>query len=487
VIAAAGDIACDPGDPDYRNGNGTSTACRQRYTSDLMVGAGLSAVLPLGDNQYTDGTLSKYQAVYDPTWGRVKSITRPVVGNHEPDSATGYFDYFNGVGNSNGPAGERGKGYYSYDLGAWHLIALNSNCGTVPCGVGSAQEQWLRGDLGAHPDSCKLAYYHHARFSSGHDGDNTFMQPIWQALYDGGVDIVLNGHSHDYERFAPMDANGNLDNLRGIREFVVGTGGAFFTGISSGRPNSLVRRNDTYGVLKLELHPTSYEWEFEPEAGKTFSDSGTGTCHLPGYARPRAATPTTLALVPDYRQCSAGNGSHGAPLAAPSCGPPIQSSPNLTVGTPDANGKAANSTGRVTLQTIGESPINPDNGDQADVRITFGLQGVFNKSDMTDYTGELDAVADVRMTDRQNGPLSDLPATVVDYPLRFTVTCASTGAEGGTCQTTTTVDGLSAGAVREGKRSVWELVSFDVFDGGPDGVASTEDNSLFAVPGLFAP
>src|SRR5438093_209035 len=133
VIAASGDIACDPGDSGFNKGNGTSTRCRQKYTSNLLVNAGLAGVLTLGDNQYDSAALSAFKASYDPSWGRVKSMTHPSLGNHESGSATGYFDYFNGVGVSSGPAGQRGKGYYSYDIGAWHLIALNSNCGTVSC------------------------------------------------------------------------------------------------------------------------------------------------------------------------------------------------------------------------------------------------------------------------------------------------------------------------------------------------------------------
>jgi acid phosphatase type 7 len=292
VIAAAGDIACDPADPNYVAGFGTSGACRQRYTSDLLVNAGLSAVLPLGDNQYNSGSLSNYRASYDPSWGRVKPITRPVLGNHEPGSASGYFDYFNGSGVNNGPAGERGKGYYSFDVGTWHLIALNSNCSRVPCSTGSAQERWLRADLASHRNACTLAYWHHPRFSSGHDGDNQFMQPIWQALFDADADVVLVGHSHDYERFAPQNARGRKDTARGIRQFVVGTGGAFFTGIGGVRPNSEVRQNNTYGVLKLTLHPTGYDWRFVPEAGKQFSDAGSDVCHTAAFAAPPSAPPS---------------------------------------------------------------------------------------------------------------------------------------------------------------------------------------------------
>lgn len=275
VIYAAGDIACAPGDPV------TATKCREQKTADIIVNGGASKALALGDLQYNSASLSNMRASYDQSWGRVKSITRPVLGNHE-STGTGYFDYFNGSGVNNGPAGERGKGYYSYDVGSWHLIALNSNCARVPCNAGSAQEQWLRADLAANPRTCTLAYWHHPRFSSGHDGDGTFMQDIWKALYDNNADLVLVGHSHDYERFAPMNTNGSLDRSRGMREFVVGTGGAFFTGISGAKPNSEVRQNTTFGVLKLTLHPTSYDWKFVPEAGKTFTDSGTEACHGAG-------------------------------------------------------------------------------------------------------------------------------------------------------------------------------------------------------------
>jgi len=277
VIAAAGDIACDPDDPGYNGGTGTSTRCRQRATSDLLVGAGLAAVLPLGDIQYDSASLSNINAVYDPTWGRVKSISRPVLGNHE-SGGTGYFDYFNGPGASDGPAGARGRGYYSFDVGSWHLVALNSNCARVPCSAGSEQERWLRADLAAHPADCTLAYWHHPRYSSGHDGSNSFMQPLWAALYEADAEIVLSGHSHDYERFTPLDNDGRPDPARGIRQFVVGTGGAFFTGIGSRIANSEAAQNDTFGVLKLTLHSSSYDWQFTP-AGGLFADSGSGPCH----------------------------------------------------------------------------------------------------------------------------------------------------------------------------------------------------------------
>lgn len=283
VIAAAGDIGCDPTDPGYNGGNGTADRCRQRATSDLLVGAGLAAVLPLGDIQYVSPTAARIKAVYDPTWGRVKSISRPVLGNHDGAGA-GYFDYFNGPGAPNGPAGPRGRGYYSYDVGAWHIVALNSNCTQVSCGAGSIQERWLRADLAAHPAACTLAYWHHPRYSSGHDGSHITLSAFWSALHAAGAEVVLSGHSHNYERFAPKNAQGKLSPT-GIRQFVVGTGGAFMTGIGTSRiSGSEVIQNDTFGVLKLILHSTGYDWRFVPIAGRTWTDAGSGQCHGPGGA-----------------------------------------------------------------------------------------------------------------------------------------------------------------------------------------------------------
>jgi acid phosphatase type 7 len=308
VIAAAGDIACSPSSSNYNGGNGTSDACRMKYTSDLLVNAGLAAVLPLGDTQYDTAKLTSFTSSYDPTWGRVKSITRPAIGNHEylTSGAAGYFDYFNGTGSFTGPAGDRDRGYYSFDVGTWHLIALNSSdqCTIVACGAGSAQEAWLKADLAAHPNYCTLAYWHHPFFSSGHDGNLAAMQPMVQDLYNADADLILGGHAHNYERFAPQNPSAQLDTARGIRQFVVGVGGAFFTAIGTTKPNSQVRQNNTYGVLKLTLHPTSYDWQFVSEAGKTFADSGSGTCHGSGSPTPDTTKPT----APGNLTATAGQG-----------------------------------------------------------------------------------------------------------------------------------------------------------------------------------
>jgi acid phosphatase type 7 len=213
----------------------------------------------------------------------MKAITGPAAGNHDyqTSSATGYFDYFNGTGNATGAAGARGKGYYSYDVGAWHLISLNSNCGNAGgCGTGSPQLAWLESDLAAHPNDCTLAYWHHPRFSSGGThGNEGEVQPLWQALQDAGAEVVLSGHEHNYERFAPQTAVGTPDPDTGIREFVVGTGGRSHYGFGTIKANSEVRNSSTYGVLELTLHPKTYDWKFRPEAGKTFTDSGSASCH----------------------------------------------------------------------------------------------------------------------------------------------------------------------------------------------------------------
>ncbi len=280
VLGAAGDIACDPASPYWSaTGNGKNpNDCREKQTSDILVSlrqAGqLSAVADLGDDVYENGAYQNYITSYDPTWGRLKDITRPAPGNHEylTKAASGYYQYFGAA------AGDPKKGYYSYDLGSWHIIVMNSNCSQVGgCSKGSPQETWLSNDLSQHAGQCTLAYWHHPLYSSGEHGDFTGMQTIWQDLYNYGTSVVLSGHSHDYERFAPQDANGKADP-NGIREFVVGTGGKNHTGLYDLQPNSEVFNDKTYGILKLTLHSNSYDWQFMPEAGKTFTDSGTGTC-----------------------------------------------------------------------------------------------------------------------------------------------------------------------------------------------------------------
>jgi len=206
---------------------------------------------------------------------------RPVVGNHEyrDPGAAGYFDYFNGPGVADGPAGPRDKGYYSYDLGAWHVVVLNSNCNFVGCFEDSAQERWLRADLAAHPDRCTLAYWHHPRHSSVQRIENRSVQPLWAALAEAGADLVLTGHVHHYERIAPLNADGAIDRRNGMRSFVVGTGGRNYQRLPVRKAYSEAANTDTFGVLMLELRPDGYGWLFAPEPGDDFTDTGSGPCH----------------------------------------------------------------------------------------------------------------------------------------------------------------------------------------------------------------
>lgn len=281
VIAAVGDIACDPGTRAFNGGNGTATNCRQKAVSDLVVNAGYTAVLTLGDIQYEDGEYAKFMQSYDPSWGRVKAVTRPVPGNHEylTKDAAGYFQYFGAA------AGDPAKGYYSYSLGSWHLIAINSQCSKASgCHAASPQHTWLRDVLAANKNRCVLAYWHHPRFSSGRHGSHRQMTTIWNTLVTEGADVVLSGHDHSYERFeaigvTPASSEQPVLDANGIRSFVVGNGGKNLTPFTKPPLTGAAVRNDhTYGVLKLTLHPESYDWQFVPEAGKTWTDGGSTRC-----------------------------------------------------------------------------------------------------------------------------------------------------------------------------------------------------------------
>jgi acid phosphatase type 7 len=263
VLIGAGDIA------DCKDLSGAEATAK---LLDQFSGT----VMAVGDLAYPDGSKENFTC-YDRTWGRVKSRTRPAPGNHEfhSASATPYFDYFGAV------AGDPKTGYYSYELGTWHVIVLNSECVDVGgCEPGSPEEKWLRADLAAHPVACTLAYWHKPLFSSGgaHGNDLT-VKPLFRALYEANADVVVNGHDHDYERFAPQDAEGSPDPKRGIREFVAGTGGKNHRPFGEPKPNSELRDATAFGVLKLTLKPNSYDWQFIPETGKNFTDSGSGICH----------------------------------------------------------------------------------------------------------------------------------------------------------------------------------------------------------------
>jgi acid phosphatase type 7 len=240
-------------------------------------------VFAAGDLAYEKGSAEEFKNCYGPTWGRFKDRTKPALGNHEyvDPTASGYFDYWGAQ------AGPRGKGYYSYDLGDWHIVVLNTNCsvkGVGGCAAGSAQETWLKADLAEaeHRNACIVAYGHHALFSSGifkKHAVHPELRPLWEDLYEAHADLVLAGHEHSYERFAPQAPDGKADPEHGIREIVVGTGGKSHDLLGFATPNSEVRNWETYGVLKLTLAPGKYQWEFIPEEGKAFRDAGSGTCH----------------------------------------------------------------------------------------------------------------------------------------------------------------------------------------------------------------
>ena len=258
VLVGAGDIA-------------SCTSSGDAKTAAL-VAAIPGTVFTAGDNVYPTGTLGQFQTCYDPTWGAFKSRTRPSPGNHdyETTGASGYYDYFGSA------AGTAGKGYYAYDLGAWRIYALNTNCWAVGgCGASSPQTKWLKADLAANPRRCVLAYWHHPLFSSGAHGNYQRSRAFWDTLYAAHADLVINGHDHDYERFARLTPSGTA-SASGIRQFVVGTGGAERRPFGRIKPHSLVRNASTFGVLKLTLHATSYDWKFVPEAGKSFTDAKNG-------------------------------------------------------------------------------------------------------------------------------------------------------------------------------------------------------------------
>lgn len=262
VLVGAGDIASCGSSGDEK-------------TADLLDGIE-GTVFTAGDNAYESGTMSEFANCFGPSWGRHRDRIRPSLGNHDvkTSGASGYFDYF-----GEEAAGPRGKGYYSYDLGKWHIVVLNSNCSWVGgCAAGSEQERWLREDLASNTSKCTLAIWHHARYSSGGHGNSTRMRDMWAALQEHGADVVLTGHDHMYERFAPQDADGNYDPA-GIRQFTVGTGGKSYDPVVKLQPNSEAVEGHTFGVLKMTLYPDRYDWEFIPVEGKAFTDSGSDVCN----------------------------------------------------------------------------------------------------------------------------------------------------------------------------------------------------------------
>jgi hypothetical protein len=278
VVAAAGDIACPAGDTK------DATHCHYRETSNIAVAMNPAAVLALGDLQYNSGVLSDFRTAYDSSWGRLKTRTRPVLGNHEygTGGASGYFNYFGSRATPRNPdcRSECG-GYYSFNVGSWHVVALNSNCGrpNVSCVAGGAQEKWLRADLAAHRNRCTMAIMHHALWASSALKE-TRVRPFVNALYAANADLIVTAHAHYYERFHPQNSLGQRDNARGLTEFIVGTGGRDFAakpGSTAG--NSAVLKTGAFGALRLSLASTSFSWSFRADPSTPFTDSGSRTCH----------------------------------------------------------------------------------------------------------------------------------------------------------------------------------------------------------------
>jgi hypothetical protein len=302
VLVGAGDIAsCG------RTGD--------EATASLLEGLNGTAVATLGDNAYESGTALEFSDCYNPSWGRLKARTMPSVGNHEYSPLSGgvaqpYFDYFSAKNGFSLPAAPVpnaldnnhgltvGEGYYSYDLGAWHVVVLNSNCSFVVgggCAAGSDQEQWLKADLAAHSNACTLAYWHHPRFSSGLHGDTSSVAAFWDDLYQAGADVVLNGHDHVYEHFVPLNPSGQTDPAQGISQFTVGTGGAELTEFAGDNSLSDVQIAGANGVLVMELHRDGYNWQFVTTPNGETADKGSTSCHDAPSELPTDTTGTTTA------------------------------------------------------------------------------------------------------------------------------------------------------------------------------------------------
>ncbi len=264
----------------------TPTTCQQQATSDLAASLNPQAILGIGDLMHGQATSADWQANYEPNWGRLRPITHPVPGNHEycdnrctdPAAAmrAGYLAYFGAA-----RAAPQGTTWYSFDVGGWHIVALDSECqDNGGCGPGSPQETWLRRDLAAHPAACTLAYWHRPRFTGGHEQEWPEVGALWDDLYAAGAELVLNGHQHQYERFLPQSPGRRVDESGGLTEIVAGTGGRSHIPPVTTRPNTVISNADTFGVLQLKLEPQSFSWRFVPAPGLgSFADSGSRNCH----------------------------------------------------------------------------------------------------------------------------------------------------------------------------------------------------------------
>lgn len=289
VVVAAGDIACGPNSPGYNQGRGVPGRCHQSATAELVETTKPDAVFALGDLQYPAGTAGAFLAGYDRSWGRFKQITYPVPGNHEyggDPGASGYFGYFGQRATPRDPECTTScRGYYSFDLGAWHVVALNSNCDVLPhgdgCSRGSAQNRWLERDLKAanKTTGCTVVLSHDPRWSSSSGAGSPELDPLVETMYDNGVDLLISGDAHTYERFVGQTPAGSVDEKTGITQIIVGTGGAHFTGLHTPGPNSLVAKPQVFGVLRLTLQTAGYKWKYLSDPSTPFKDSGRTACH----------------------------------------------------------------------------------------------------------------------------------------------------------------------------------------------------------------
>jgi len=384
VLVGAGDIA-------------DCSASGDEATATLLDNIS-GTVFTAGDNAYPDGSATNYTQCYDPSWGRHKARTRPAPGNHDYNTpgATGYFGYFGAL------AGASGTGYYSYDTGEWHVISLNSN---ISMAAGSTQEQWLRADLAASSKQCTIAYWHHPRFSSGtQHGSSTSAQPLWQALYDAGAEIVVSGHEHNYERFAPQTPTGQADPVSGIREFVSGTGGAsHYNDLGTPLPNSEVRNGTTWGVLQLTLDAGSYSWQFIPVAGQTFTDAGSGACHgPPGGGGGISASQSTVSATP--ASITAGSATS-----------------TVTVTAKDGSGNPMSGVTVVLSATgSGNTLTQPAGTTNASGVATGTLRSTVAGQKTVSATGDGTAITQTATVTVTAGPLSDAQSTVSASPASIT-------------------------------------------------------------------
>ncbi len=419
--------------------------------------------------------------------------------------------------------------YYAFDAGIARIYILNANWSAFNRGSASEypddyasnwtqtseEYQWLENDLQQHQQTpLKFAFWHYPLYSDDHnEPSDTYLQgadSLSGLLARNGVQFAFNGHAHSYQR--------NFPDPNGLRSYTTGTGGAIAltvggpTGTGCSAIDAYAIGWDTYGqsgpantgdrcgaaptpvtpaqvyhYLKVTIDGMRVTITPTDSLGQTFDvqtyDFGLGP---PGYPRPKGATPVRVPLAPAYKQCTATNRTHGPPLAFPSCNPPVPESDYLTVGTPDANGQAARSSGSVTLRTVVGNPSTP--ADEADVQVVSTISDVRNKTGLADYTGQVQVRLALRITDKLNGPSTSERATG-DMTFNITSPCTTTGdpAAGSNCAVTTTIDALTPGAVVEGKRAIWEVGKIAMYDGGSDGVVATAPNTLFADQAIFIP